>query len=134
MSNIITRRIIFLGLVSGLVPFVVSFLFFDRTGQLVIPQPLFKSLMVVLFGGLGVTLLVAAFRHVPQSLWSGLALGCYWLAMNIVLDLLVLLPLANLQVVVTYLYDIGLRYLLIPIISMGMGIVAARGASREPKA
>ncbi len=43
MSKIITRRVTLLGLVSWLVPFVVSFVFFDRTGQVLIPQPLFKS-------------------------------------------------------------------------------------------
>ena len=133
MSNIITRRVTLLGLASWLLPFAFSFLFFDSSGQVLIPQPLFKSLMIVVFGGAGVALLAAAFRHVPPSPRSGLLLGLYWLAINLVLDLVVLVPLANMQFV-PYLHDIGLRYLLIPIIAVGMGIVAARAAARAPGA
>lgn len=131
MTGVVTRRVTLLGLASWLVPFAVSFLFFDRAGQVLIPQPLFKSLMVVVFGGVGVALLVAAFRNVPQSPRSGLVIGVYWLAINLTLDFMILLPLAKMQVV-PYLYDIGLRYLLIPIIAVGMGIVAGRAISREP--
>jgi hypothetical protein len=60
---------------TSAVPFAVSFLFVDRTGQFLIPQPLFKSIMVVVFGGLGTALIAAAFRHVEPTARSGLALG-----------------------------------------------------------
>jgi hypothetical protein len=118
-----------LGFVSWLAPFVVSFLFFDRTGQLLIPQPLFKSLMMVMFGGLGVVLLLVAFRRMRVSWQSGLALGCYWLALNLLLDLIVLVPLVGMPIGL-YFEDIGLRYLLIPIISTAMASVAAQVGSR----
>jgi hypothetical protein len=126
MSGIFTIRTTLLGFLSWLVPFVVSFLFFDRAGQLLVPQPLFKSAMVVIFGGLGVGLLVVAFRRIPPSPRSGLALGCYWLAINLVLDLLVLVPFVQMPVV-SYFYDIGLRYLLIPIVGTAMGVVGSQG-------
>ena len=114
-----------LGFTSWLVPFVGSFLFYDRTGQLLIPQPLFKSLMVVIFGGIGTALLVVAFRQIVPSIQSGFLLGCYWLAINLILDLVVLVPLVGMPVV-TYFYDIGLRYLLLPIVSLAIGMVAQR--------
>jgi hypothetical protein len=114
-----------LGLVSWFLPFAVSFLFVDRTGQFLIPQPLFKSLMVVVFGGLGTALLVVAFRKLEPSARSGLALGCYWLFVNLALDLVILLPLIGMPTL-AYVYDIGLRYLLIPIISAAIGMVAER--------
>ncbi len=123
--QILTRRTTLLGFVSWLVPFVVSFLFVDRTGQFVIPQPLFKSLMVVIFGGLGTGLLVIAFRRVPPTPRAGLALGCYWLAINLVLDIVVLVPLVKMPAAM-YFYDIGLRYLLIPVISIALGVVGER--------
>jgi hypothetical protein len=132
MSSIFTIRTTVLGCVSWLVPFVVSFVFFDRTGQLLIPQPLFKPVMVVVGGGIGVALLVSAFRRVRPSLRSGLALGCYWLAINLVLDLAVLVPIVNMPVVL-YLYDIGLRYLLLPVISTAMGVVGARSAPPDTR-
>jgi len=69
-----------------------------------------------------------ACRRIPPTQRSGLALGCYWLAINLLLDLTVLVPLAKMSIVL-YLYDIGLRYLLIPIISTAMGIVGSRNVS-----
>jgi hypothetical protein len=125
MPPIFTLRITLLGLVSWLVPFVLSFLFFDRTGQPVAPQPLFKSVMVVVFGGLGTWLMVMAFRKLIPTLRSGLTLGCYWLLINIILDLVILVPVTRMPVL-TYVYDIGLRYLLIPVIGAGIGAVASQ--------
>jgi hypothetical protein len=129
MKAVLTVRAALLGLISWLIPFLVSFLFFDRTGQLLIPQPLFKSLMVVIFGGLGMALLIAAFRTITPSVTSGLALGCYWLTINLLLDLLVLIPFTKMPVTL-YFQDIGLRYLLIPIMGAGMGIVGARASAK----
>ncbi|MBL0899483.1 MAG: hypothetical protein IBJ17_12410 [Reyranella sp.] len=127
MTDAVTIRTTGLGLLTWAVPFVVSFLFFDRSGQLAIAQPLFKSLMVVVFGGVGVALLVVAFRRVTPTPLSGLVLGCYWLAINLVLDLAVLVPFAKLAVD-AYFVDIGLRYLLIPMIATAMGAVGSRNA------
>lgn len=130
IKEIVTRNSTVLGFLSWLVPFAVSFLFVDRTGQFLIPQPLFKSLMVVVFGGLGTAFLVVAFLRIAASTLSGLALGCYWLLINLVLDLIVLVPLIRMPVG-AYFYDIGLRYLLIPIISTAIGRVA-QGVREHP--
>lgn len=115
----------FLGFLSWLVPFLFSFLFVDRSGQFIIPQPLFKSVMVVVFGGFGTAMLVQAFRRLEPSVRNGLVLGMIWLAINLGLDLAILVPLIRMPVV-TYFYDIGLRYLLIPIIAVAIGSVAGR--------
>lgn len=123
--SVISLRTTILGLLSWAIPFVVSFAFVDRTGQWLIPYPLFKSIMVVVFGGLGTWFLALAFRRIDPTWRSGLALGLYWLAINLVLDLIALLPLTGMTVV-DYLFDIGFRYLLIPIIAMAMGTVAER--------
>jgi hypothetical protein len=60
-----------------------------------------------------------------QTLREMVVLGCYWLTINVLLDLVVLVLLMKMPLVL-YLYDISLRYLLIPIISLSMGIVAVR--------
>lgn len=125
MSTILTLRATLLGLASWLVPFIVSFAFVDQTGQPVLPQSLFKSLMVVISGGVGAALLVAAFRRITPSTGNGALLGTYWLAINVLLDVAILLPLANLTFG-DYVYDIGLRYLMIPIMSTAIGAVAGR--------
>jgi hypothetical protein len=121
--RVISWRTTVLGVLSWAVPFVVSFGFVDRTGQWIIPYALFKSIMVVVFGGLGTWFLVIAFRRLAPTWRSGLELGLYWLAINLVLDLAALVPLTHMSVV-SYLEDIGLRYLLIPIIAAAMGAVA----------
>lgn len=127
--KIVNGQITLLGLLSWAVPLAASFLFFDRTGQLTISQPLFKSIMVVVSGGFGAALLVLAFRRVLPSWRTGLVLGCYWLFLNLALDLLVLVPLTGMTVK-TYFYDIGLRYLLIPIVSTAMGAAAAEASAK----
>jgi hypothetical protein len=118
-----------LGLASWLIPFLVSSLFFDRTGQLLIEQPLFKSIMVVVGGGSGVVLLAVAFKRLIPSAASGLALGSYWLPINLLLDVLVLVLVMKMPIML-YVTDIGVRYLLMPIISTGMGAVAVRAVER----
>lgn len=128
VANILLSwRVILLGLTSWALPFALSFLFFDQTGKVTIPLPLFKSLMVVIGGGIGIGLLVLAFRRVQPILWSGLVIGFYWLAMNLILDLLVLLPMSGMGFA-DYVYDIGLRYLLLPIMATAMGVVAQQSS------
>lgn len=122
----INLRTTLLGLVSWLVPFVVAFFFVDRTGQFLIPQPLFKSIMVVLSGACGIFLLMLAFRRIRPTTQSGFALGFFWLALNLGLDLAILLPLGKMTIM-NYFYDIGVRYLLIPIFSTALGAMAERG-------
>lgn len=67
MGAALTVRTSLLGLGSWLIPFVVSFLLFDRAGRLLISQPLFKSIMVLVGGVSGAALLVVAFRQIPSS-------------------------------------------------------------------
>lgn len=129
MSTAFMLRTTLLGLASWFIPFAISVPFFDQTGQLLVPQPLFKSIMVVIGGASGCWLLIVAFRRLAITPASALALGCYWLAINLLLDLIVLVLLMKMPAA-HYLMDIGLRYLLIPIIAMSMGIVAARASTR----
>jgi hypothetical protein len=125
MGAVVTLRTTLLGLASWAIPFALSFLFFDRSGQLVVAQPLFKSIMVVVGGASGATLLVWVFRSTTPSLVSGLALGLYWLAINIALDLATLVVAMGMPISL-YFIDIGLRYLLLPIFAAALGTVGAQ--------
>ncbi|MDJ0825450.1 MAG: hypothetical protein QNJ16_08100 [Rhodobacter sp.] len=118
-------KIVAMGLATWLVPFVAGFAFFDQTGALWVPEPLFKSLMIVLSGAFGTWMIARAFRQITPSLGSGAALGVFWLAINVGLDLLILLPFAGYGFT-EWLIGIGLRYLLIPIIAIGMGVMGGR--------
>jgi uncharacterized membrane protein YpjA len=120
-------RVIVFGLASWLAPFVVSLAFYGGDGELLAPRALFKSVMVVVSGGVGALLLVYLFGTIRASIGAGVIIGSHWLAINVVLDLLIVAPMANLNLV-DYVYDIGFRYLLIPIMAAAMGAVAKRAA------
>jgi hypothetical protein len=113
------------GLLLWLVPFGASFLFFDATGAPRIPFELFKTIMVLMLGGLATLLLVLCFKGQRPSLGEALGVGFLWFALNIGLDLLFFLPMAGMPFV-PYVSDIGLRYLLYPIIAAGMAAMISR--------
>jgi hypothetical protein len=103
-------------------PFIASFPFYSPQGELLVALPLFKSLMVVIGSMVGIGLLLLGFRTVRPGLMTGLVIGLYWLALNWLLDIAVLVPMAGLDIG-GYFADIGLRYLVLPMIAVGMGLV-----------
>ena len=125
MSAAFSLRSLGLGFLSWLLPFAVSVVFFGPGGQLWLPQPLFKSLMVVIGGGIGLWLLLAAFRRQRLTIMSGLTTGIVWFVINIVLDIGILLPMSGMTLTL-YIEDIGLRYLLLPLIALALGVQAER--------
>eukprot|EP00047_Mylnosiga_fluctuans_P023633 m.142625 g.142625 ORF g.142625 m.142625 type:complete len:93 (+) comp9651_c0_seq2:3228-3506(+) len=78
MSIQVPQALVYVGLLGGVswvVPFVAAALFFNEQGQLMIPEPLFKSIMVVVFGGLGSWLLLKALRRTGLTPKRGLLVG-----------------------------------------------------------
>jgi hypothetical protein len=117
-------KLIGFGVLTWLVPFVIGFFFYTPDGKLAIDKFLFKSIMIVVSSINGAFLLVIYFKKIDESYRKvGLFVGIVWLAINWGLDLLVLLPMAKMSLPV-YFAEIGLRYLVIPVISIGMGCVA----------
>lgn len=113
------------GVMSWAIPFFAAFPFFSPTGGLVVPQPLFKSVMVVVGTAVGVLLLIWMFRRLQASLVSGIVIGLDWLVINWVLDVVVLLPMSGTSLT-EWAYDIGIRYLSLPVIAAGMGWVGRK--------
>jgi len=112
------------GLLTWLIPFVVSFLFYSKEGELSIDIFLFKSIMIVVGSVTGATLLVIYFKKIEKNYLSeGILVGLVWFLMNMVLDLIVLVPMSGMDIG-TYVAQIGLRYLVIPTMSIAMGLVA----------
>jgi hypothetical protein len=112
-----------LGLATWVIPFAISFLLVEPGGRLLVPEPLFKSLMVVLSGGVGSALLVVVFRGIVPTLANGLLVGSLWLAINLALDLLIPVPMMRTSVA-DYFASIELRYVLIPIVAICMALTA----------
>ncbi len=119
-----TLKIALFGFLTWLIPFVVSFFFYSKEGQPLIDIFLFKSIMIVVGSLTGASLLVLYFRGLKKDyLKEGVIVGLVWFAINIIMDLAVLVPMSGMSIG-SYFAQIGLRYIIIPIMSTAMGYVA----------
>ncbi|MDP2218045.1 MAG: hypothetical protein Q8J68_12250 [Methanolobus sp.] len=106
---------------SWLIPFLASFLFYTREGELTIDIFLFKSIMIVVGSITAAFLLVSYFRNIGADyLREGVILGLTWFGINILLDLLVLIPMSGMSLA-DYFAQIGLRYVVIPVMCITIG-------------
>ncbi|ABO35391.1 conserved hypothetical protein [Methanococcus maripaludis C5] len=113
----------FFGLLTWLVPFLLSFLFYSESEGLLIDIFLFKSIMIVISGLIGVNLLIMYFKDVKKDyLIEGIFVGVSWLIINLILDILILIPMSGMSFL-DYFSQIRLRYLIIPTISISMGFL-----------
>jgi uncharacterized membrane protein YpjA len=127
MKPISNAKLLFYGFLTWLIPFAVSVLLMGKEGQSILPTGMFKSLMIVVGSAVGAWLLVRVFRQPPKIRQEGLVVGTLWLAINIALDLITVVPLSQMSVY-EYFSEIGLRYLVIPI--MAIAIAAAAGGAK----
>ena len=119
------------GFLTWLVPFVVGFLFYSPEGELLIDALVFKAIMIVVGSITGATLLVLYFKKIDKDyLTEGIIVGAVWFVLNILLDLLILVPMAKMAVG-TYFAQIGFEYLTIPTISIAMGLVAKAASEKK---
>lgn len=113
------------GFIAWLIPFISAFFFYTREGKLIIDQLLFKNIMVVVGSVTGAILLVLYFKKIKTDyLKEGIITGIIWFAVNIVLDLLILIPMSGMPVS-TYFTRIGLEYLAIPAMAIAVGAALA---------
>ena len=94
MKNIL--KIVWMGVVIWLVPFVIAFGFYDRSGQLTIDHDLFKSLMIVISSLVGCFAIIRYFKNVEKDfIKEGWIVGIAWLLINWLLDVVILVPMAK---------------------------------------
>jgi len=118
-----TLKVELLGLTSWLVPFLFSLFFYTTEGRLLIEDSFLSSMMIVLSAFTASILLITYFRREGDDyLREGIILGLAWLLINIALDLVLLAPSSFLEVKI-YLGHLGLKYLIIPIISISIGYI-----------
>lgn len=116
-------RIAWMGAVIWLVPFMVSFGFFDSTGKLTITKELFKSIMIVASSLTGALMLYHYFKQTSRDYYfEGVAIGVAWLIINWLLDVAILVPMSGMSLQF-YFESIGLGYLQIPVICMTAGLL-----------
>ena len=115
-------KIVLFGFILWLVPFIAGFFFIDAKGNFLIPETFFKSIMIVVGSLVSVILAVRYFKDIKSDfVIEGVLLGVIWLTINLALDI-VLVSAGFFHMTLTqYLTDIGLRYLSIPLYTLGLG-------------
>lgn len=123
-------RLIGFGLLTWLLPFLLSLLLYSPEGEPLYDIFLIKSVLLVFSAALGTFLILVYFRNVrARFVREGALVGGVWLLINWALDAVVLLPLSGMDAG-TYMAQIGLRYLVIPIIAVGIGYAAEQAGER----
>jgi len=125
------RRAILFGFLIWVIAFAVAFALFPiRTSA----RPLFESIMPVVLTAATVFFAYRYFRSVQAGFArEGLLLGIVWMAANVLIDLPLMLSPSPMQMTpAEYFGDIGLTYLLIPVVTTGIGLVRAQGDHTGP--
>ncbi len=114
-------RNVLYGSLTWLIPFVASIFFYSKEGGLTVDIFLFKSIMIVVGSISAAFLLISYFKNIKNGyLREGVIVGFTWLGINILLDLLVLIPMSGMSIP-DYFMQIGIRYLVIPVMSIMVG-------------
>jgi amino acid transporter len=117
-------KAILYGLLVWLIPFAVSILIFPIHDS---NRPLFESIMPVVVTLSVVFFLVLYFKKLDKDfLKEGIWLGIIWLIISIVIDLLMFMWGPMKTSFVNYMADIGLTYLIMPIITIGVGFLVEK--------
>jgi hypothetical protein len=129
MTNIV--RLFLLGLITWIVPFVTAFFFMDKSGSLSINVFLFKTIMILTGGITGAIALILFFKKIESAYFKqGFITGTVWFFINIVLDLFMLIPMSKMSYP-DYFMQIGLRYLMIPIMALLVGYLLETKSSKS---
>jgi len=113
-----------------LIPFVVAVLVFPFRSSF---RPLFESIMAVAVTLAAVLLANLYFRRVEASfLKEGVLLGLLWLLISLGIDLPMVAEGPMKMTLADYMADIGLTYLIIPIVTTGFGHLLATKAKPNP--
>ena len=122
----VMRTIVVYGFLIWLIPFLISLCLIDQDGKKSVDEITFKRIMIISSIATGSYLLTKLHRRydtiistdssqIKQGLLStsdlvnGYTVGIIWMAINWILDILVLLPLTGMSLR-TYFLEIGLRY------------------------
>ena len=128
MRLFLHRRVLLAGLASWLAPLLVSMGFFDREGSLTVSAGIFHSIMSVVLAGVVAWAMVWVGRAAPLTAGAGLSIGLLWLALNLALDALVLLPLTGMGAG-AWAEDVAPRYLAIPLLTAAIGAAVSPRSS-----
>lgn len=116
-------KIVIFGFLVWLIPFIVSFFIYPlKTAG----NPLFESIMPLVLTIMVVLLAYFYLKTLKTDfIKEGIFIGVSWFLINIIIDLILFLPPSPMQMTFTnYMMDIGITYIIIPVITIGMGLIA----------
>jgi len=113
-------KLVGFGFFIWLIPFLVSFVIFPLRNT---NRPLFESIMPVVLVLTVMIISVLYFKKIEkESLKEGVITGVLWFVLSLVIDLMLFLPASPMQMNFSdYMMDIGLTYLIILMIPIGIG-------------
>ena len=120
-------KIVLYGFLIWLIPFAVSFFIYP----LKIPMySLFESIMSVLIAVAAIIFSYLYFKDIKTNfVMEGIITGIVWFIIAIVIDLLMFMPASPMHMNFTdYMMTVGVKYLIIPVITVGTGYVAQNKA------
>lgn len=118
MDKFAITKIILFGFLTWLIPFAISFLFYTKTGDVIVISDFLKLLMIVIVSITSCYFLFNYFKFIENNfIKNGVIIGLSWFAINIMLDAITLMPMMSLDFE-NYIISIGLRYTIIPVISI----------------
>jgi len=115
-------KICLFGVIIWLIPFLFSFFIWELHDS---NRPLFESLMPVVLTSSVVVMAILHYKKLEKGYFSeGILIGILWFVINILIDMVMFLPESPMQMSFTnYMMDIGLTYLIIPIVAIGIGYI-----------
>jgi len=117
-------KIVLFGFLVWLIPFAVSFFIYPLKTPM---YSLFESIMSVLIAVAAMIFSYFYFRDIKTNFAvEGIITGIVWFIIAIVIDLVMFLPASPMHMNFNdYMMTIGVKYLIIPVVTIGTGYVAA---------
>lgn len=116
-------KIVVFGFLVWLIPFLVSFLVFPLK---ITMRPLFESIMALVLTIVVILLSYYYLKDIKSYYVKECLMICVvWYIISIAIDLVMFMPASPMQMSFDdYMMDIGLTYIMIPVITVGMGYMA----------
>lgn len=123
-------KIVLFGFLVWLIPFAASFFIYPLKAPM---YSLFESIMSVLIAAAAIILSYLYFKGIKTNfVVEGILTGIVWFIIAIIIDLLMFMPASPMHMNFTdYMMTVGIKYLIIPVVTVGTGYLAQNKAIIE---
>jgi hypothetical protein len=112
------------GFLLWLIPFIVAFLIYPIWEN---NYPFFETIMPVTLAVFVVLFAILYMKNVSDGyIGEGVKIGIIWFLMSLVIDLFMFMWGPMKMPFADYMMDIGLTYLIFPIVTVGFGVILQR--------